>query len=554
MYIAPNSTIKLLNNVPIDKNQSDTLWFASVGEQTAYFNSKAKRTFASQTYQRQQRGYARLEVNPYDIYDCNYMMYQNTSYGSKWFYAFIDNIEYINNEVAEIRFTIDPIQSWFFDYTLHQCYVERSTPASDNIGENILPEPVQLSEYVMNGDYANLGADTSALGFVCVMNDPKHDSAFYGGGIYNGVVQGAKLYAFDATSSGVTLFNTLILESQAVQQAPDSLQMIYMCPKVLLPAQAKLDSNTLSDHLISPNNVVYDAFPTASQISKNTLLDGYKPRNAKCYTYPYTYFHADNGQGDGLICRYEFFLNLQPHFKITANVSYPVEIVLFPTYYKGSQPSGELTAIENRNEKLAIKGYPQGSWSMDAWAAWVAQNSVPVMLDVAVAAIPMVMGAGLMAATGGMSEVAAGVAGTMGSNQMMSGASGALSTIAGIAKEAYSASIAADITKGSIQTGSNDVASKRLVFKGSCVTLPANVMRAIDAFFDAFGYACHRWETVNIHKRSRWTYIKTIGANVEGGLPSDDAQYIANCYDSGIRFWADTSNPCDYTTNNGFLS
>ena len=47
MYIAPNSTIKLLTGVPIDKNQSDTLWFESKAAQTAYFNGKVKRTFSA---------------------------------------------------------------------------------------------------------------------------------------------------------------------------------------------------------------------------------------------------------------------------------------------------------------------------------------------------------------------------------------------------------------------------------------------------------------------------------------------------------------------------
>jgi hypothetical protein len=59
---------------------------------------------------------------------------------------------------------------------------------------------------------------------------------------------------------------------------------------------------------------------------------------------------------------------------------------------------------------------------------------------------------------------------------------------------------------------------------------------------------------VNIHARSRWTYVKTVGANVDGNVPADDAKYIADCFDRGIRFWADTTNPCDYSSANGFLS
>lgn len=569
MYIAPNSTIKLLTGVPIDKNQSDTLWFASVGEQTAYFNGKAKRTFSLQTYQRTERGYCRLEVNPYDIYDCNYMMFQNTSYGSKWFYAFIDSIEYINNEVAELRFTLDPIQSWFFDYTLNQCYIERCTPTTDNIGDNILPEPVQPSEFVTNGDYTVVGLDTRDMGIVVVINDPQHSASLYGGGIYNGVMSGGRLYAFDATLEGIQLINDIVLNSDTVLKAPDAVLMIYMCPKILFPSDENFNilSQTLSDHAIGQGTTALGNVYPLTAISKNTQLDGYTPRNAKCYTYPYTYFHVDNGQGEGIALRYEFFDNLTPKVSVHGNSTYPVEITLFPYQYKNSPQAVSPDFGEYRKEKLAIKGFPQCSWSMDAWAAWLAQNSVPMIIDAAAIGIPMLIGGavGLAGglATGGLAGTVTGVGGSLGMigsgmNGAMSGmasqAGGLFGTIASYAKQGYSASISADITKGSFQTGSNDVASERMVFKGGCVTQPASVMRTIDAFFDAFGYAHNKWDFVNIHARTRWTYVKTVGANVEGGLPSDDAQYIANCYDSGIRFWADKTNPCDYRTANGFLS
>ena len=558
MYIAPNSTIKLLTGVPIDKNQSDTLWFASVGAQTAYFNSKVKRTFSAQTYQRVQRGYARLEVSADAIYDCNYMMFQNTSYGNKWFYAFINNVEYINDDVAEVRFTIDPIQTWFFDYTLNQCFVERCTPATDEIGENILPEPVQTSEFVTNGDYDVVGLDTRDLGIVVVINDPQHSSNYYGGGLYNGVLSGGKLYAFDATPAGRDLINSsTLLNSQLVLQAPDSVMMMYMCPKALFPSDPNFNINSqdLVDHAIGQGTTVIGNAYTLTPISKLTSLDGYRPRNAKCYTYPYTFYHVDNGQGDGMILRYEFFNNLTPKVRVSGNATYPVELTLFPVEYKNSPAPSGGDFGEYRNEKLAIKGFPQCSWSMDAWAAWLAQNSVPMAIDVGLAALPMVVAGGFGLAAGAMgASIGSKAGGAMLSTAGAGGATDLLGTIGNIAKSAYSASIASDITKGSLETGSNDAASERLVFKGGCVTLPASIMKTVDEFFDAFGYAKHEWMTVNIHARSRWTYVKTIGANVDGALPADDAKYIADCYDNGIRFWADTVNPCNYETANGFLS
>mgnify|MGYP000467570049 CR=1 FL=1 len=42
MYIAPNSIIKILTNVPLSTGYADTLYFSSVSAQTSYFSAKVK--------------------------------------------------------------------------------------------------------------------------------------------------------------------------------------------------------------------------------------------------------------------------------------------------------------------------------------------------------------------------------------------------------------------------------------------------------------------------------------------------------------------------------
>lgn len=554
MYIAPNSTIKLLTGVPIDKNQSDTLWFASVGAQTAYFNSKVKRTFSAQTYQRIQRGYARIEVSADAIYDCNYMMFQNTSYGNKWFYAFINSVEYINNDVAEVRFTIDPVQTWFFDYTLHQCFIERETPSTDEIGDNILPEPVGIGEHVLNGTYEIIGSYRAGvqnpvnqgdfginMGIVVQYINPQ--TAGGGGAGYSegsmicGVYSAAELFVYGTSSTEIQALQSFI---NAQAQAIDTITNIYMMPLIAIGLDSEADIlTTYPDRkILMPTATTLKCLMTA--ITKNTALDGYTPRNAKCYTYPYTFYHVDAPNTQSLICRYEFFVQHRPRFIIKLNATYPVEITLFPASYKnGPDNTAPVGEEEYRPEKLSIQGFPQCSWSMDAYTAWLAQNSVPL-------------------AVGAVSKVGMGIANGTGTGGLVGALTGGLgagvSAITDVISQDYTASIAADISKGSFNNGSNDVASERLKFKGGCMTQPYNYIKAIDQFFDAFGYAKRAWGTVNNHKRSRWTYIKTIGANVDGELPADDAKYIADCYDRGIRFWADTTHPCDYSTANGFLS
>ena len=143
MQIQPNSVIKLCSGVPIDSSYKDTIYFESRSAQKSYFDSKVSKTMDKASFQRinGQQGVVRMSANAESIYNCNYMMFQNTNYGSKWFYAFITNIEYVNDKVSNVYFTIDVMQTWFmFDCTLKECFVEREHSTIDYAGSNIVSE------------------------------------------------------------------------------------------------------------------------------------------------------------------------------------------------------------------------------------------------------------------------------------------------------------------------------------------------------------------------------------------------------------------------------
>ena len=132
MEIMPNTVIKVLKNVPLRSDYQDTLYFGSSTEQANYFSSCTKYTFQKNTYQRVNRGKIRINRVADDLYDCNYVMFQNSSFGHKWFYGFIESVEYINNAVSEVTYKLDCIQTWFFDMKINQCFVEREHSVTDN--------------------------------------------------------------------------------------------------------------------------------------------------------------------------------------------------------------------------------------------------------------------------------------------------------------------------------------------------------------------------------------------------------------------------------------
>lgn len=534
MYIEPNSTIILLTNVPIEPDQSNTLYFDNVAEQTAYFQSKTLRSFAENTYQRVNRGFTRLQVSADQVYSANYMMFRNISYGGKWFYAFVNSVEYINNITTQINFTIDPIQTWFFEYQEDACFVERMHAYSDDIGEHIEPEPVQLSEYVyaptQELDHGNFVGNTFIDPSI-IVNYVNPDDEEATGEVYGGVYSAGKLYAWRFTE--IDQLKTWVANHMTA--TTEAIVNMYMCPRALH------DDTHGGDEIaqFTSPKLFSDEFPA---ITESNTIDGYVPKNKKLYTYPYNFFQVRDNCGNSLTLRYEFFDNLTPKFRVYGNCVSPVELVLYPEHYKGLS--------FYTSERLVIKGFPLCSWSGDAYKAWLAQNNIPYAINAIGTALPSVVQAGVMGLAGGMGLVEANAMKMAGLNTGGSLINNELSVASNYLSNRYSASIQADITKGSISSGNADYASYRMHFAPARMCITAECARRIDDFFTSFGYAIGRVMIPLRKTRTRFTYVKTASANIHGALPADDAQAIANIYNRGIRFWADHERVGIYTIAN----
>ena len=91
-----------LLSTPLDSNYKNTLYFASKESQQTYFQSVIKKSYTGFTYLRKDNLiYVPDHID--NIYDANYVMYQNTYYKDKWFYAFIKDMKYESDECTIIE-------------------------------------------------------------------------------------------------------------------------------------------------------------------------------------------------------------------------------------------------------------------------------------------------------------------------------------------------------------------------------------------------------------------------------------------------------------------
>lgn len=518
MYIQPTTNIKLYNNVPIDNTYDHTLYFQNIQAQTNYFETRVAYSWDDYTYQRARRGVLRVGASIGGLYACNYMSFRNASFGNKTFYAFITDVEYVNNDCSDVFFEIDVMQTWFFDYTLEQSYVEREHSATDKFGEHIEPEPVELGEYKFTSYHSIMGNDQVVIIAIVDLSNESGSS----GNKYDGIYGGAQLFAYLCnTSSDIQAINAKINE---YNKKPDAIINMYMCPKFLI--------GTIPDSHLLPYG--------ASGVNKNegfvkpkktTPIDGYTPKNNKLHTYPYYFLHLDNSSGQELNLRYEYF-NGDPIIAYRGNISSPVSIIARPLNYKGTDNDDPLCT-----ETLQLNGFPMCSWNVDTYKAWLAQNSVPIAISLI---NPKSLGVNAVR----WQSSDAGV--DIGSNILTS----TVSKITDVAMASYNASIQADVCKGDFNNGNANYASHtQKIYSGVC-HITSQYAKIIDDFFTVYGYTCKRVKVPNRDVRPHWCYTKTIGCNLNGNLPSSDQAKIMAIYDKGITFWKNASEVGNYSLDN----
>lgn len=160
IMIAPNTDLILLK-CPIELDQANQLTFSNATAQYNYFNGLTKLEIGGFTYQRKD-GKIRYPACADDLYSYNYCMYRNSSYSNKWFYAFITNIEYLNDNTSLISIQTDVWQTWQFDLTFKKSFVAREHVNNDTVGLHTLPEGLEYGEYICNGVQHATYADTSS--------------------------------------------------------------------------------------------------------------------------------------------------------------------------------------------------------------------------------------------------------------------------------------------------------------------------------------------------------------------------------------------------------
>lgn len=547
--MALNSKIILCKNIKIDRNYKNCLTYTE-NQMLALCNANAVKVGNDYTFIGG-KGSRTIEV-PYtygDCLQCNYLAYQNTLYSNKWYFAFIDNVEYRSDSSTRITFTVDYFHTWYDYYDKKSCFVVREHVSDDTIGLHTIPENLETGNYIGAGNtYLFTNANTCYIAVSCTAL-PSPISSDYTGYQYGGIFSGAMLILFDSPTEVTKFIKFMDEEAKA-----DAIVSIFMVPTIF-----KGNANFITYTFTSPveTRSIKCAIPDSTTgvtslevdtpVTSPSSLNGYTPKNNKLFCYPYNYFYVSNRAGSDIEYHYEDFINNSPTFSTIGVMSAGCSIRVIPRNYLNRVDATTSSTI-SYNDGVSIAKYPICSWNSDVYTNWLTANGVNIAVQYATSALSI--GAGVaMLATGAGAMAGAGFI------------AGGVMGIAGEMKQEYEHSLTPPQAKGNTNAGDVQFANKSMGAMAYKMTVRSEYARSIDNFFTMFGYKVNVLEVPNLNSRSVFNYIQIGQGEILAyqksnvlSVPPQDLEEINNIYRKGVTLWHNHDNIGNYSLNNTIVS
>lgn len=429
--------LQMFRGVPLDIGGEDTFYFPDRDSQNAYFDGLVESllTFNARDYKFIREGYVSVG-RPHDyLQNCNYLRFKNQDLNGalmiaeKWYYAFITKIEYINDNVTGVYFTIDVLQTWLphIDYNLNECFIERMHSESDGVGANLATETVRAYK---NKNYEESLYDIMDEGFyvgvLFTYQDALFDnfkiadtapdesgyrySAELGTQMMDGTVSGANLVLFKGDDDGIDEMRKAIKQTtNASWNDKDYINVekvlaLYMIPAKLinediLPTLGAGDTfwkwkgKTIPTYRYisgQPHEPLSTGLKSAVFTPNFELLKigTYEPKNAKLLTSQYTNYEVTNVEGNTATLEPEGFVRetggsesrIIPHFTFISSSLPPQKIGVKCLSYPTDKYYG--TKLAN-DQMFQIGELPGVSLSISTYRDWLVKQTLQKIQAVA---------------------------------------------------------------------------------------------------------------------------------------------------------------------------
>lgn len=373
--ITPESFIKL---VRFDVTKEHQVTFSDGVSQVDFFiNTLQGELLNASSYQRKDNK-VRFPAGIDSIEQYNYMVVQNLPYNYKYFFYYITDMQYINDEMTEVTIKLDVFQTYQFDFNYGSSYVEREHVNDDTVGKHTVPEGLETGEFIINDvDYYSLRPfiymvqckkDMDGSVFLSTnINGVRYAGCFYACGNYDNVADLITYYTDDPDSHDLT---------------PEDIVNIYLIPIRFTPINydPNNDPTTGEGFTLRIQNYNVPRLYNIS-ISKHNSIDGYTPKNKKLLTKEFNYLVVSNLSGAIEDLAYEEFKTSSCNFSLIGMACINGSGYLIPQDYGSILGEGGTTGLFEPYYNYAIPTpkFPIIDSNYDYFRTWVVNNSFNIV-------------------------------------------------------------------------------------------------------------------------------------------------------------------------------
>lgn len=521
--------------IPINTNATTVRVYAGVpltfgGEDKFYFNSKQALIEALSVYQVWEGAnfsYQRIKYSvpegkasytiilPTSVLSLNNGCVNYLSINQDGFttFCFITDCEMEGSDSCHIEYTPDYFTT-FINLVSLSGYVEREHSATDKIGDNVIPEPINISKFIeVHQD--SLPDPLPAI-------DPKLV-------LLNGGISGL-LLASEPTSLIATIIPVEGMKSKGFFGG-EAISMQYYWSAIPgdFADQVALVNNAWGADGVYGVYALDFAIPDANSAKPYTavsaptiILNSYSEgiKNKKLLTSQFYYLSLWSRDGDQVTIKPEC---LKTGFTINAvSTAGPGAVTTWTVQNTTQYPFGSVAVTAKRAYPLLWSKNDSANTVLRATAGGFinfGQQLVNSAIDI--------FGSSVQTNLTGKGNMA---------TPALKGATGAVKSYTNIGFDMLRAwNQTASQMGGSISAGY----CKLILPLGglSYFGLPDDIKTAIDSYFSAYGYQTNTVKSVSLNSRPSWNYIKMGDAVIKGIMPDMARETILAYFKSGVRLW-----------------
>jgi len=566
MPFPPSGAIYLIGGLRIDNNYTHSPLFDNQAEQLTYFTDpvRVKHQDTDYSYIRKDQT-IKFKKKFEDLWDVNYMLYQNEL--GKWIFSFITDKVYINDNVTEILFETDVLQTYMFDYVIEQSYIDRehqdrwagvSAPILNINDENLN----YGDEYIKTFEKTyRAGSDQNIAWFLIVSTEeleavapalPPANNQGTPSPLYYYLVPvdrrdtSGSLYDYYDGSANELLTGQDF--SNYIADNPSILSMSYIPYLPFIVSVSEVGSDvtvTVSSNewisqqattvapifnilrLNTDNLEAFDDFIIGDfqRYEGKTLPVGFNINQSRDYlkeskllTFPYTYNLLTDGQTTPMMVKNEYvpadveFVRCAQSMNINPKTKYYIDS------YRGENNGKTYNIVNATVNDLPLKS--------DAYLNYLSQNRASATTGIALSLAGSAVALGLGVATGGV----------------------ALPLLAGTALTGVS-TVGSELAKrkdlqttpDSLKQAGNNIAfsfvDDSIDLRHMRFEIDTRWRKILGDFWATYGYKCNELKIPDLKSRYYYNYIKMYQANIYGDIDNDELTRIRQIFETGVTFW-----------------